>query len=65
MRRVRREVTRKVILAALVWRAECRCERNRLRYASQPFAWCCNSRLRWRGQRDWDARTRWRLQRTV
>jgi len=30
------------------------CEINRLRKVFQPFTWCCDSRLRWGWQCDWN-----------
>jgi len=38
-------------------------KRNRLRKVSQSLTQCCDSRLRWSWQRDWNARARWRFQR--
>jgi len=32
---------------------------------SQPLTWCCDSRLRWCGQRAWNARARGWFQRVV
>jgi len=37
-------------------------DRSRLREVSQPFTWCCDSRLRWCCQRDRDARAQGRVQ---
>jgi len=51
---------RTAVWSAVVRRAGCNKQCNRLREVSQPITWCCDPRLRWNGQRDRNARTgRW------
>src|SRR5262249_42471392 len=53
------------IRSAVVWRAKRSQQCNRLREASQPITPRCNSRLRYRWQRDRNARAQWGFQRVV